>query len=418
MGKSSLHALRSAPTRTGRPTFQKKMDSLSQAFSQFSKETARIEEAYARLQENFNAVNEKLEKTNELLRRKVVQVDLITHYLQNILRHMRQGIVVIGLDGIISTFNESAEKLIETKTQEALFHSFWEIFPDDLFGFSLKKALQNLSAPETSYVTFRNKELEVSVSFVDQGPKNYQGIIILFHDITEMRDLQRKSLLHDRMKELGEVAAFVAHEIRNPIGGIMGYASLLQRDLAGNTAAQQKAGCIIEGTKTLNRLVEKVLHYTRPLKLETAPVDLSQLLVELAEFVKIDPNFPNNVSLDLSLQETPLVAFIDQEMVRCALLNLLLNAFQAMPSGGAVSISLAFDQERAKIAISDNGEGMEKNTLNQIFSPFFTTKDQGNGFGLAEAYKIVQAHLGTIEVASEVGVGSTFTIYLPLRSGL
>ncbi len=231
---------------------------------------------------------------------------------------------------------------------------------------------------------------------------------------TEMQRLQKQALLADRMKELGEMAASVAHEIRNPLGGIQGYASLLYRDLAELPAKQKMVEPILEGAKALSRLVERVLDYSKPLEMHLVSTDLGAFVQEVIHLIQVDPCLPPNIEIEKDLLEKPLFVPLDGALMRSALLNLLYNAIQAMPSGGTLSLAISKTKDRAQIAISDTGVGILPEHLEKIFSPFFTTKEKGTGLGLSETYKIVQLHFGTLEVRSAPGKGSTFTLHLPL----
>lgn len=389
------------------------METLTEAFHQFSEETERLDKAYQQLQEKFLTVSTQLEETDKRLQKKALELDLVTHYLQNIVTHIQDGILFVGQNGQVTTYNHAAERILGVKQKAILFQNFWKFFPDDFLGFSLEEALLQSAAPTLIHMTHKEKELEVSISFITKGPKEHQGAVLLFRDITEIRKLQMQTQLSDRMKELGEMAAFVAHEIRNPLGGILGFASLLKRELEGQKENVEKVDYIIEGTKTLNQLVEDVLHYARPIKLKLVRKDLKRVIQKLTTLLKADPRTPKNVSIVTLLPKTPLTVALDETLLLSTLLNLSINAFQAMPNGGTLTLSLKEEERHALLEVKDTGIGIEKERLLKIFSPFFTTKEQGSGLGLSEAFKIMQGHLGKIEVSSIVGEGTTFTLTLP-----
>ncbi len=230
-----------------------------------------------------------------------------------------------------------------------------------------------------------------------------------------MKRLQLLANRNDRMKELGEMAATVAHEIRNPLGGIRGYASLLLRDLEGSSHLKEMVQHIVNGTKSLERIVNNVLHFARPIEITQKDEDINKLIKEVCKLIKVDPAFPPNVSIETHFHSSCFVVSIDKECIRSALLNLLVNACQAITNKGKITISLIKNNDSCVINISDTGIGINKEDLENIFSPFFTTKEEGNGLGLAETYKIIQAHLGTIDVRSHKDVGTTFTLTLPLK---
>lgn len=393
---------------------------LAKAFSLFAKETSRLKIAYQNLQDQFSAVNLELEKSNQSLIDKIEKLDFLSKYLKNILKNISQGIIFINIKGEITTFNDAASDILEKEEKTLLFKQFWNHFTDDFFGFSLKDALHFGLSHRLNYIRIttedkKQKQIEISTDFVFNGPKDHQGIIILLRDITQMEKLRLIANRNDQMKELGEMAATVAHEIRNPLGGIRGYATLLYRDLMDTPSMQQMAGYIIEGTKSLERLVSNVLHYARPLQLKIEWVNLASLLVDLTESIRVDTSFSKDILVTLHLPEKSLFAPVDQGLLRLCFLNLIVNAYQAMTQKGEFTISLIQQNGGCMITFSDTGSGIEEKDIQKIFSPFFTTKEKGNGLGLSEVYKIIQAHLGTIEVHSQVGKGTTFSIFLPLK---
>jgi PAS domain S-box-containing protein len=366
----------------------------------FLEEAAKIKNAYAKLQEQFTAVNQELGiKTGNLIR---------YHY---ILRQISDAILFVDLEGGISLFNEAAQRLLKKKGDEVLGKKFWEVFADEEFGFSMREALKFGIAHKLLY----RKEMEISTSFVYEGPKRVHGIILVARDISERQKLQLIASRNDRMKELGQMAATVAHEIRNPLGGIRGYATLLFRDLAAAPHLQEMAGQIIEGTKSLEKVVGAILQYAKPVQIQPQTADIGAFLKGVGRFIKVDPAFPSNIRLDLHIPDAPLLLPFDAEALKRALLNLIFNAIHAMPMGGALTLSLLKIEASCQIAVTDTGIGMDEEQLKCLFSPFFTTKQKGSGLGLVETQKIVQAHFGAIDVRSQIGKGTTFTLTMPLR---
>ena len=383
---------------------------LSKAFVFFTEEAQRLKNAYSKLQERFQTVNQELGT-------KIGELNRLTHYLNNILKNISDAIVFIDLEGTVTIVNEAAQKLLKIKPEAVLFKKFWEQFPDDHFGFSLREALKFGIPHKLVYKTYPidKKEVEISTSFVFDGPKGYHGLIVVLRDISEKQKLQGIASRNDRMKELGEMAATIAHEIRNPLGGIRGYASLLYRDLEESRHLQEMAGSIVEGTKALEKVVTTVLHYAKPIAIQPQTAEIGAYLKKIGKFIKVDPAFPENVKFEMHIPDAPLLVPFDPEALKSALLNLLFNAFQAMPQGGLLTLSLLKRENVCQIAISDTGIGMDEEQQKNIFSPFFTTKQKGNGLGLVETQKIVQAHFGSIDVRSQPGKGATFTLSLPLK---
>jgi nitrogen fixation/metabolism regulation signal transduction histidine kinase len=406
---------------------QKKIESLTKACELFNQESERLEKSYASLKEQFKDLNIEFETALNQLKQKLHELDAITYYLNSILSNVSQGILFIDLAGCVTTYNEAAQVILQKINEKILFNSFWENFSDDSFGFSMREALALQKPSGTTYATFdlpngSKKELEIETSFVlkptnQEGSPfdNMQGIIVLIRDITEIRILQMVANRNDRLKELGEMAAMVAHEIRNPLGGIKGFASLLLRDLKDSPEMAQMAKYIVEGTDSLNRLVTTILNYARPVQPKIDYVDLISLAQELLSLIKADSNFGLKIHCRLKTSYKHLMVPLDVHLMKSALLNLTVNSMQAMPDGGELVIEIDSREGFSVIKVVDTGVGIAPENIEKLHTPFFTTRPSGNGFGLAEVLKIVQAHGGTIEVKSEVNKGTEFTIKIPER---
>lgn len=331
-------------------------------------------------------------------------------YLNPILSQIHEAVLFINLDGRITLLNAVAQTLFKID-DKVLSRPFWEIFPNDAFGFPMKEALLFGNAPKCLY----KQEMEIKTLFCYEGPKAAHGLLLIIQDMREKAKKLLGELRDQRMRALGEMTAIVAHEIRNPLGGMRGYASLLLRDLADTPHLQEMAGFIIEGTKALEKMVSAVLQYSKPFQIQPQTMDVCRYLKEIGRFIRADPSFPPNIKFMLHIPDAPLLAPIDPEAMKGALLNLSFNAFQAMQAGGVLTWTLLQREGSYQIAVTDTGIGMNEEQLQSLFVPFYTTKKKGNGLGLVEVQKTIQAHLGTIEVRSQVGLGSTFTITLPLK---
>ena len=403
-----------------------------QAFKQFSLETERLETVFQSLQKQFKSAQDDLQETRTKLYSKLAELECMTCYLDAILHHILQGILFIDLYGIVTTYNPMADELLGVKSSAILFHSFWDFLPDNLFGFSLKEMLETKQAPKDTFTSWilpngKQMELEIETTFIgmqdhlcaispfhsSQTPT--QGLLILIRNITEIRHLQRLANRHERLKQLGELAAMVAHEIRNPLGGIKGFATLLQEDLKNQPALQQMATSIIAGTDSLERFVTNVLNYARPFQPHLESMDLVSFMRDMLNLIQADNAFNSQIFCHLYTSFSELTVPMDSSLFKTAILNLLVNALQAMPQGGELSIKLDKIPGYALIDIRDSGIGIEEKNLEKIFSLFFTTKDSGHGFGLAEVHKVIQAHQGTIDVQSKVGSGTVFSIKIPLK---
>lgn len=432
MKDSSLEPLKKMAASIAEASSQEKIASLNRAFELFSHEAERIENAYNSLKEEFTAIHQELEKTNIHLKKKVAELNVLTDYMENILSNISQGLIFIDLNGDITTYNAAAEEIFNLSHEKILFRNYWKNFEDDSFGFSMRKALASKAPPPLSFTSIKGeageiKELEVTATFVfDSGTKvkdleedvyvrSMEGIIILIRDITLMKTLEIIAKRSDRMKELGAMAASVAHEIRNPLGGIKGFASLLKRDLENDPEKKKFAEYIIQGADTLNRLVTSILDYSKPVNLKKIPMNLQETILETVAVVQADRELFKNIQCVIEMPDKVIELKADKELLKTAFLNLMVNAIQAMPGGGTLKVTARLHEASALVEFEDTGMGIPKENLSKLFTPFFTTKTEGYGFGLAEVLKTVQAHGGDIKVSSEEGKGTSFSLKLPMR---
>lgn len=423
------NSLKEAAERFKGETKNSKVAAVARAFELFSQETERLEGAYESLKEEFLSIHKELERTNNELKCKVDELGALTFYLKSILTNISQGILFIDLNGDITTCNPAAEEILKVEGAELLSRPFWRKLDDEIFGYSMREALASKKVPSTSKATFKDalqpdKSIEISSTFVSKESgscyhcdevNKVEGIIVVLRDVTHLRSLELIALRNDRMKELGEMAALVAHEIRNPIGGIKGFATLLKRDLKEGSKELEMVSHIIKGTEQLGNLVTNVLNYSRPNPLHFETCDVVKLANKLKELFDAEREHKNSaVELVIDTKLKSLSLYIDPKAFNRALLNLIYNARDAMSEGGKIIFSIATCKKLAIIAVADSGTGIAKENIDKIFTPLFTTKREGNGFGLAEVQKTILAHRGVVEVETEVGKGTTFTITLPL----
>ncbi len=314
---------------------------------------------------------------------------------QLILSHLSDGLLFVSREGVILLINEAAETILGLSTLEVMNSSFHTHFADDLFGFSMRGALQDQKLPSRLILSLSNKkEIEVAPSWVPG-----EGVLLLLSDRTELKQLETSVHHADRLRALGEMAATLAHEIRNPLGGIEGFAALLEREL-NEPSQRKKVQAILEGSRTLNALVTSVLDYARPCTLHFAQADLAQLIQEGASLAAAS-GFPCKVTLETHSH----FKSVDRERVKLVLLNLIRNAFEA--NADHVEIRLTPEGE---IIVDDSGEGMTLEQKEKLFTPFFTTKTCGTGLGLSEVDKVIRAHGGKITVDSKIGKGTRITL--------
>jgi len=238
--------------------------------------------------------------------------------------------------------------------------------------------------------------------------ESYQHLKAQADQILEIEEQLRHA---DRLSALGELSAGMAHEIRNPLGSIRGTAEILKDGVPVDDPRREFADILVREADRLNRVVQDFLDFASPAPPAHAEVDLAQTLREVLALTSRQAERAG-VAVHMAPFDLPPVP-ADREQLKQVFLNLVLNAIQAMPDGGALEISGRTADGEVRIAFADNGRGIDAADLERIFSPFFTTRRDGTGLGLAITSRIVRSHCGRIEVSSEAGAGSCFSVYLP-----
>jgi two-component system, NtrC family, sensor histidine kinase HydH len=255
--------------------------------------------------------------------------------------------------------------------------------------------------------------LLVTGAVIRDAEQRKSGFLILFSDLTNVRRLEEQLHRSERLAGLGRLAAGVAHEIRNPLSSIKGFAAILAGRAGEKDESRRIASVMVQEVERLNRVVSELLDYAGSTRLTITMQPCRELIEDSFRLVETDAR-DRAVRLEWAVSPEDLQIEIDPDRFRQALLNLYLNAIQAMEGGGVLRVETLRENGMALWKISDSGSGIPAEHLAHIFDPYFTTKPKGVGLGLANVHKLVEAHGGTIEVESAVGRGTTFTIRLPL----
>jgi signal transduction histidine kinase len=253
----------------------------------------------------------------------------------------------------------------------------------------------------------------VTASVLFDANGQLTGVVGLVEDLTELKTLEAESRRLDRLAALGEMAAVVAHELRNPIAGIAAGVEYLTKKLNLAGTERKSSQMIMKEVERVHRIVEDILLVARPLELQKTLVPLHAILDTIVQRHQ-KAMTKTEIQLSLSLAENVPEIKLDPGRMEQVFDNLLTNAIQVMPDGGTVSISASIDDKYCIILFEDTGSGMSLATQKKVFEPFFTTKNRGVGLGLALSRRIMEAHQGHIEVIKSDGMGTTFELKLPL----
>ena len=266
----------------------------------------------------------------------------------------------------------------------------------------------------------RRVTLRLSASELRDESGRSEGLVVLIRDVTELNRLEIQLRRADKLAALGTLAAGVAHEVKNPLHALSLNLHLLAKELAAPQPSQGEVTGYLEVLRSeidrIHRIVENFLRFSRPSLPEMKPLDLNALVeraLSLVAFDAADHRVTIETAFDPRLDAVP----GDEGQVAQVVLNLVINALQAMPSGGVLSIGTRRDHDWAELAVTDTGEGIPRERLPQVFDPYFTTRPGGVGLGLPIAHRIIEGHHGTIDVESEAGKGTRLVVRLPLGGG-
>jgi PAS domain S-box-containing protein len=400
---------------------------LSQAFQTFTQATEQLQSAYDNLQDQVNHLDLELAKKNAQLEENLREKEEVKNYLFNIMESLTNGVIVVDEENKITTFNRTAGIITGLDIESCLGKKISEVFAFDLFQ-TLTEKLRHCNERQLSVDRDipRNGNghipVRVSASPVLDQKKRPIGTVLVVQDMTRLKSLEDEAQRNQRLRAMGEMAAGIAHEIRNPLGGIELFASLLNKDLKEDKEKQDLVEHIRAGVKNTDRIISSLLLFAKSPRPSRQKCAIHSLLNELLDSSP-EIMVPGKIQIKQNLCGEDLKVNGDRELLQRVFLNLISNAIQAMPEGGVLGLHTSDEQsdnngngmERRKfttITISDTGSGIAAEDIDKIFNPFFTTKNKGTGLGLAISHNIIKAHQGTIDVES--GNGKTvFTVQLP-----
>ena len=340
---------------------------------------------------------------------------VLTQMHEYILQSVTSGIMTFSPEGLVTTANPAAEAILGFEPKAMLGANYETIFgTQSLMPAFIKETLEQKKEAirEECLVVQGNgqrKFLGFTTSALRDPGGKMIGAIIVFIDLTEMKRLQEQVDLKKRLEMMGEISAWVAHEFRNYMGTIMGYASLLSKEFASETPQHAMTHAISRECATMESLITDLLAYGKKPVLTLQRMSLTALIKEVLEPFRI--NAPH-ICFDIEMASCDTAA--DKTLMRQALFNLVQNAMEAMGKQGTLTIRLIQKVDGSvEMKLSDSGRGIPSHEINLIFLPFFTTREKGSGLGLALVHKIIRSHNGMISVESEGGKGTTFTITLP-----
>jgi two-component system NtrC family sensor kinase len=376
-------------------------------------------------------VNRAVEGYNLMLEKVGLQKKLIEtkNFLESIVEKAGDAISVVDLEDKILHWNEGAERIYGYSKGEVLGKEISEfLYPRDkklreveerLMGGLIARVKRGevVSNVEVKRQTKDGKEIitSMTVSPLRNAEGNIIGICRICKDITQLKKAEERLVLAERLSSLGELTAGVAHELRNPLAGIKINTQILARKKDLPEMEKRILESTQEGIEKIQKIVDDMLHFAKPKAAHFKEKEINEVVDESLAILQTKFK-KGNISLVLEQgQRLPRVR-IDVHQIQQVLVNLILNAIQAMEKGGALTIrTFLEDGGSVGVEIKDTGVGIPRSHLKKIFDPFFTTKSEGTGLGLSISLKILESHRASIDVVSQEGEGSSFTIYFPGR---
>jgi PAS domain S-box-containing protein len=361
-----------------------------------------LEEAYLRLEE----------RTFELL--------TIQEYTSAILQSITAGVVTIGPDGSITTANPAAERLFGVGEEDMVPHTLSVLLGDeDGLGREISRVLDGRVPRSAKEVTLRTRtgrtvHAHATMARMQDHDGHTLGAVVTLEDMSEVKSLTDQLIRADRLAALGELTAGVAHEVRNPLGIIRASVQLLEEQRHDPSKAIEAGDIIMQEVDRLDRVVKELLDFGRPWSPALVRVNMNLLLEEVVLFTQKWAS-RGDVELRVDYGRGVPEIMADPHQLKQVFVNLISNAVQVMESGGTLEIETASEDGYVSVRFSDDGPGMDPETQNKVFDPFYSTRADGTGLGLTIVHRIIDEHDGHVELTSAPGGGTTFKVYLPVR---
>lgn len=362
--------------------------------------------------------------------REMSSLRALTRYTDNILRSIAAGVITFDKNGQIVTWNRRAEEIVGLRAQQIVGRGYGEFIRMLQVEPEVRNETRRMLelTAQTGKVFTRNQlcyrsaqgdetYVNLSASQLRSESGEYLGVVVVFEDITNEVQMKEEVERVRKLAETGQLAANIAHELRNPLSSIKGAAQLLRNELPADYVSQhgEFLDIIVEEVNGLNRMTSEFLEFSRATPPRMQSVDVNLIIGRLLQFM--GPHLSTHeVTVCSAFDEELPSLWADKSQLEQVIRNIVINAVQAMPQGGYLTVATRYfpSSQIAELSFTDTGVGISAEKMEKIWTPFFTTKTKGTGLGLAIARKIVETHGGRLSVRSEPGEGSTFIIHLPV----
>ncbi len=363
---------------------------------------------------------EQLRRTGEELKGFQLNYEELEAINKNIVQSISSGLITINKDSQITFLNQAAEELTGYSLAKAFNTNINEIFKGINLVSSSK--LRGVNRFEFKYTKNRGKELYLgfSLSSLKDIKGNDLGKILIFQDLTKFKEMEEQLKMTDKLAAIGKMAAGIAHEIRNPMASISASIQMLQQEVALDRDNQKLMDIILRESDRLNSLITDFLLFAKPSKLIKEAVPLNLVIDETIQLLRHSPMYSSDIKIIREFNDDLLI-IADPKQLRQVFFNLFINSFEAMPNGGELRLTTRRGimrgnkmKDHVEIVVKDTGAGIPDKIIDQIYDPFFTTKEHGTGLGLAIVYRIIEHHDGHIFLNMKVSEGTEFHLLFPV----
>lgn len=364
--------------------------------------------------DEYGVVNTKIDRLGRQIRDVKEVFSALKENLDQIMSTLQDGLILFTKDARIVLVSASAERFVGRPRGEMLGYTVEQVFDDStwlgqivLDAFALRQPV-----PQREIELERGRRIEISLDFIAEAGEQL-GALLTMRDAESVRRIENEIELSRRLAAIGRLTSGVAHEVKNPINSIVVHLEVLREKLLHIDPETKRHMDVIESEiHRLDRVVKTLVDFTRPVELKLSEIDLREIVDDVVALAAPDAE-RQGVNIMAELDSDPIVVRVDADLIKQALLNVVLNGVQAMPDGGPLSVIAERVGQTARIIVRDQGVGIPPDVRDKIFNLYFTTKKTGSGIGLAMTYRVMQLHNGALEFDSEPGQGTRFRLLLP-----
>jgi signal transduction histidine kinase len=367
-------------------------------------------------------VSHKIERIGRRMRNVEEVFSALKENLDQIMTNLQDGILLYTHDARAVLVSDSVERFLGVGRAQILGAKLHDVFSRNTrLGRLVRESFDaRMALVQEEITTETGRHVEISLDFIHDDravyPQETLGALLTLHDVESVREIENDLELSRRLAAIGRLTAGVGHEVKNPINAIVVHLELMRTKLGdADHRAMRHLEVIESEIQRLDRVVQTLVDFSRPVELQLKEQDMRRIVSGVLMLASAELE-TRDIQVQSDLPDHPVLAKVDADLLKQALLNVVLNGAQAMSEGGKLRVSLAEDGRMALLSIHDQGAGIPPDVRDKIFDLYFTTKKDGSGIGLAMTYRIVELHNGSIEVESDATHGTTFILRFPLNS--